>query len=74
MGRVHTVPHTFLFTVSLQAHHKYLRQIYAAFSIVMQQVSNEGELMDIAYLLFMVLFFAVTGALVYGCEKLRGQS
>lgn len=30
--------------------------------------------MDIVYLILMVLFFAVTVALVYGCEKLRGHS
>lgn len=30
--------------------------------------------MDIVYLILMVLFFAVTAALVYGCEKLRGHS
>lgn len=29
--------------------------------------------MDIGYLVLMVLFFAVTVALVYGCDKLRAQ-
>jgi hypothetical protein len=30
--------------------------------------------MDSVYLLLTVAFFAVTVALVYACEKLRGQS
>jgi nitrogen fixation-related uncharacterized protein len=30
--------------------------------------------MDSVYLLITVAFFAVTVALVYACEKLRGQS
>jgi hypothetical protein len=30
--------------------------------------------MDSVYLLLTVVFFAVTVALVYACEKLRGQS
>jgi hypothetical protein len=30
--------------------------------------------MDIVYLLLTLVFFAVTVALVYACEKLRGQS
>jgi len=30
--------------------------------------------MDSLYLLLTVAFFAVTVALVYACEKLRGQS
>jgi hypothetical protein len=30
--------------------------------------------MDSAYLLLTLVFFAVTVALVYACEKLRGQS
>jgi len=30
--------------------------------------------MDSVYLLFTLVFFAVTVALVYACEKLRGQS
>ena len=29
--------------------------------------------MDIAYLLLTLAFFALTWAVVYGCEKLRGQ-
>lgn len=35
---------------------------------------REVIVMDIVYLILMVLFFAVTVALVYGCEKLRGHS
>ncbi len=27
--------------------------------------------MDLGYLVLMVLFFSITAALVYGCEKLR---
>jgi len=30
--------------------------------------------MDTVYLLLTLVFFAVTVALVYACEKLRGQS
>jgi len=30
--------------------------------------------MSIVYLVLTVVFFAVTVALVYACEKLRGQS
>jgi hypothetical protein len=30
--------------------------------------------MDSVYLLLTLVFFAVTVALVYACEKLRGQS
>jgi hypothetical protein len=30
-------------------------------------------MMDIAYLGLTLVFFAITAALVYGCEKLRGQ-
>jgi hypothetical protein len=30
--------------------------------------------MDTLYLLLTLVFFAVTVALVYACEKLRGQS
>jgi len=30
--------------------------------------------MDIVYLLLTLVFFAVTVALIYACEKLRGQS
>ncbi len=30
--------------------------------------------MDIIYLVLMVAFFAITVALVYACENLRGQS
>jgi hypothetical protein len=29
--------------------------------------------MDIAYLVLTVAFFAITVALVYGCENLRGR-
>jgi hypothetical protein len=29
--------------------------------------------MDIAYLLLTLVFFAVTGLLIYGCESLRGK-
>jgi hypothetical protein len=29
--------------------------------------------MDIAYLILTLVFFALTGALAFGCEKLRRQ-